>query len=256
MTTARLYERSRQPLFMQAAGQLRLRIEAGVWREGGRLPALDALQAEFGLSRATMRGALELLEQEGLIVRRRGHGAFVRPDLEARHTYALPANWEDLVASLRQVETELIAPIASVDASALRGVVAGCAQGRFACLRRVHRQADEPYCLIDIHVREDIFEAERENILAGPIILLLAERRSLALAKVAQRVTFSSADGVTAAALGVALCAPIVEIQRTLIDDRGSVLAHTYVRYPGERVRLDFEFETRRANTAAAETGR
>ncbi|MDE2578900.1 MAG: GntR family transcriptional regulator [Hyphomicrobiales bacterium] len=243
MTTAALYARSPQPLFIQAAGQLRLRIEAGDWPSGGRLPALDALQAEFGLSRATMRGALELLERDGLIQRRRGRGAYVRPDLAARHTYALPTTWRALIASLEDVETELVAPLSRVNASALRGVVAGAATGVFAHLRRIHRQGDEPYCLIDIHVRQEIFDANRDEILARPIILLFAEQSALALARVGQRVTFSSADEVTAAALDIALGAPIVEIVRTLVDRDGAVLAHTYVRYPGERVRLEFTFE-------------
>jgi GntR family transcriptional regulator len=247
--------RSRQPLFLQAAGQLRLKIESGEWGVGCQLPALDALQAEFGLSRATIREALDLLEKEGMILRRRGRGTFVRPELKARRTHALPSRWETLLESLEEIRPELVAPIREEAGAELRNLLAGTAEGAFVRLRRVHSHSAEPYCLIDIHVRKAFFDAHREAILAGPVIRVLAGSREAGLDRVLQRVTFSSADDVTASALGVALGAPVVEILRTLVDRDGRVLAHTYARYPGEYVRLDFEFDPGGAAAGPREDG-
>ena len=45
---------------------------------GGRLPSEAELCANFGVSRVTVRRALEQIETEGLIFRKKGHGTFVR----------------------------------------------------------------------------------------------------------------------------------------------------------------------------------
>ena len=59
---------------------LRERIDSGGWPPGARLPREIELAAEFGVARKTMRKALDMLETDGLIDRRRGSGTFVRLD--------------------------------------------------------------------------------------------------------------------------------------------------------------------------------
>lgn len=65
--------------FEQLAAILKDRIEAGKY--DSRLPPITALEAEFGLSSMTVRRALELLEGQGLIIRRPGRGTFLTPRL-------------------------------------------------------------------------------------------------------------------------------------------------------------------------------
>ena len=70
------------PLHHQLRHLLRQRIESGEWPPGFRLPAERDLMRAFGVSRTTVRQALDGLEREGLIVRRHGQGTFVsRPAL-------------------------------------------------------------------------------------------------------------------------------------------------------------------------------
>jgi GntR family transcriptional regulator len=63
------------------AAALRARIVAGEWPPGTALPAEDRLAAEHGVALGTLRRALELLADEGLIDRRQGRGTFVRAGL-------------------------------------------------------------------------------------------------------------------------------------------------------------------------------
>lgn len=56
--------------------------------DGGRLPPEDELARQLGISRTTMRAALQGLQEEGLISRRRRHGTFINEHL-ARMTMRL-----------------------------------------------------------------------------------------------------------------------------------------------------------------------
>lgn len=63
------------------ATALRARIVAGEWPPGSMLPAEQTLAGEHGVALGTLRQALALLADEGLIDRRHGRGTFVRQGL-------------------------------------------------------------------------------------------------------------------------------------------------------------------------------
>ena len=66
------------PLYEQLADTLRDKMYAGEYTFGDRLPSERALASEFGISHLTVRRALTMLEEEGLIVRIQGKGTFVK----------------------------------------------------------------------------------------------------------------------------------------------------------------------------------
>jgi GntR family transcriptional regulator len=65
-------------LYRQVETILREKIADGELRPGDRVPAEAALSVEFGVSRDTVRQALEALERDDLIDRQVGRGTFVR----------------------------------------------------------------------------------------------------------------------------------------------------------------------------------
>src|SRR5688500_9437636 len=86
MTTSRLRLSLVQPEPGQSrygalAAALRQRVVDGDWPPGTALPAETSLAAEHGVALGTMRRALELLAEQGLIERRHGKGTFVRGGL-------------------------------------------------------------------------------------------------------------------------------------------------------------------------------
>lgn len=65
------------PLYHQLKQALRREIERGVYKPGDRLPSEPELIRLYGISRITVRQALDELDAEGLIVRRHGKGTYV-----------------------------------------------------------------------------------------------------------------------------------------------------------------------------------
>ena len=70
------------PRYQEIADYLRRLISAS--RPGDRLPSEAELCERFGVSRMTVRQALQVLANEHLLVRRRGEGTFAAPRMVAR----------------------------------------------------------------------------------------------------------------------------------------------------------------------------
>jgi len=71
-------------LYRQVEAILRDQIADGQLRAGDRLPAEDALRAQFGVSRGTLRQALDGLERDGLVERSQGRGTYVGASQQAQ----------------------------------------------------------------------------------------------------------------------------------------------------------------------------
>ena len=72
-----VYARGRGPLYRQLLGSINARIRKGDWGAGGQLPSERDLSEQFGVSRSTVRQALEHLARAGLLKKIQGRGTFV-----------------------------------------------------------------------------------------------------------------------------------------------------------------------------------
>ncbi|MDR0637480.1 MAG: FadR family transcriptional regulator [Spirochaetaceae bacterium] len=62
----------------QVYGKLKEQVVKGVWKEGDKLPPEHKLCDMFGVSRVTIRGAIQQLEILGLVETKHGEGTFVK----------------------------------------------------------------------------------------------------------------------------------------------------------------------------------
>ena len=98
----------RQPKYLRIHAELRDRISTGRWPAGHPLPAQRDLAAEFGVSVMTLRQALQLLADDGLIDTRHGSGSYVAQryayDLGHLRSFA-----SDLAGQGARISTRLLA---------------------------------------------------------------------------------------------------------------------------------------------------
>jgi GntR family transcriptional regulator len=67
------------PAFRQVAADLREKISAGQYAPGDQLPSERELVETYGVSRPTIRDAVNMLRTEGIVTAEHGRGVFVRP---------------------------------------------------------------------------------------------------------------------------------------------------------------------------------
>jgi len=94
------------PLYFQVATQLQQMIESGELPVGGRLANEVELAEQLGVSRPTMRRAIQYLVERGMLVRKRGVGTqIVHP--KVRRPVELTSLWDDLAKTGQEPRTEL-----------------------------------------------------------------------------------------------------------------------------------------------------
>ena len=71
-----MIERS-EPVTIKINQIIRERVKNGSYRPGSRLPSELELAGEFGVSRSTLRIAVNSLVTEGVIIRKHGNGSFI-----------------------------------------------------------------------------------------------------------------------------------------------------------------------------------
>ena len=69
------------PLYQQIIDYMHEKIESGEYKPGDMLPSEASLCEEFGVSRITVRNAIQYLTDEGYIVKRHGKGSFINDKL-------------------------------------------------------------------------------------------------------------------------------------------------------------------------------
>lgn len=65
------------PIYIQIHNDIKRSIESGKWKIGDRIPSERELAVDFGVSRMTLRQAVQTLVDEGILERHVGSGTYV-----------------------------------------------------------------------------------------------------------------------------------------------------------------------------------
>ena len=73
-----LQKNSAIPLYLQIHNILKQRIANGTYESGKLLPSEAQMIGEFNVTRATLRNAIKLLQEDGLAITEKGKGTYVK----------------------------------------------------------------------------------------------------------------------------------------------------------------------------------
>ena len=100
--------KSATPRYIQIHNQIKARIEAGEWQSEKRLPAERELAETFGVSRMTLRQAIQTLVDEGILERKVGSGTYVAEQKVAERALGMTSFTELMSATGRVAKTQTI----------------------------------------------------------------------------------------------------------------------------------------------------
>ena len=226
------------PRYAQLADILRQRIARGVWSKGEMLPSIEELMEEFSVARVTVRQAVRLLSEEGLVSPHRGRGTVVK-GLPARerllHVHTTFAGLVDMYRDDKPVLTNLVESDASP--TLLEGD--GIAAPSYFHMRRVHARRGIKYCVISFYIDDRIFRKAPDRFRNEVVLPVLHSLADVEIANGRQTMHISRADVEVAAYLEVPVGEPMADVRRVLAAPDGVVIYVAEVSYRGDYIHLD-----------------
>jgi GntR family transcriptional regulator len=225
------------PLYFQVAQHLERMIESGELPMGTRLENETDLADQLGLSRPTMRRAIEYLVGRGLLVRKRGIGTQVVHAKITREV-ELTSLYDDLAKTGRAPSTRVVSFRTEAAPGAL-SVTLGIPAGTPVYVFERLRYADaEPLALMRNHVPAQLLPLTAADLEGqGLYNLFRANGISLRIAK--QAIGARTATVAEARALGERRGAPLLTMERSAYDDQGRAVEHGLHVYRASRYSFD-----------------
>ncbi len=230
---------SATPLYAQVEAVLSSDIAGGTLPAGSQLPTENDLIERFGVSRPTVRRAVQNLISRGLVAIQRGKGTYVtRPKITQELT-ALTGFVEDMYALGRNPTARLIdKQLVAADKTVARQLALP-ADSLVMRIRRVRLANGEPVSFDETYLPREVGEKVITNDLeVEPIFWLLETKYDMPLVEAEYRLEAVAAEPVVAEALGVGTGSPLFLIERTSYCAGSQPVDYEKLYYRGDMVRF------------------
>lgn len=230
------------PLYFQVAQHLEQLIESGHYPPGTRLDNEILLADQLGLSRPTMRRAIEYLVDRGLLIRKRGVGTqVVQP--KVRRPVELSSLFDDLRAAGREPRTEVLSFGVERPSEAVAETLGVASDSTVYVIERLRFTGDEPLSIMRNHIPTTMVELSRERLAEqGLYDLIRAAGINLTIAT--QSIGGRLARAAEARLLAEKPGAPLLTMARVAYDDAGRAVEYGSHVYRASRYTFELTLTT------------
>ncbi|MFF4486182.1 GntR family transcriptional regulator [Streptomyces sp. NPDC001544] len=231
------------PLYHQLAQQLEAAIGRGALAPGNLLGNEIDLSVRLGLSRPTVRQAIQSLVDKGLLVRRRGVGTQVVHS-QVRRPLELSSLYDDLESAGQRPTTRVLRN-ERVPASADVAAALGVAQGEeVTVLERLRCTHGRPVALLCNYLPAALFELDDSRLESSGLYRMMRSA-GITLHSARQTVGARGATAEEAACLEEKEGAALLTMRRTAYDDAGRPVEYGTHIYRASRYTFDFQLLVR-----------
>lgn len=237
-----------QPLYRQAEALIRQRIASGEYPVGSRIPTENEWAQQLGLSRPTIRHALDALTREGRLIRLKGSGTFVaEPKLVHESTRFITGYREESLKKHRVLKTKVLfnqvekPPERACAALALKAGERATRLTRVRHLENVNGNAPVVYTTVYIPYR--MFPDLCERDFSDASLYEALEDRGLAVAHASRRLEVVMPPAEVAAALRIGPFEPAVFISSVGRTASGLAIEYSESYYPASTSSFQIEIQ-------------
>ncbi|PSK99501.1 GntR family transcriptional regulator [Murinocardiopsis flavida] len=229
---------SPMPLYFQIATQLEAAIDSGALPPGTRLDNEVQLAGRIGLSRPTVRQAIQTLVDKGLVVRKRGVGSQVVHN-KVKRSLELTSLFEDLAAIDQHPTTRVLGNTVEPASAAVARALDVPEKTEVWHLERVRFARGEPIARMRNYLPADLIAPPGDDQLAAKGLYQLLRAAGVRLHAANQTIGARAATRTEAELLGEPEGAPVLTMERTAFDTGGRVLEHGSHLYRASRYSFD-----------------
>jgi GntR family transcriptional regulator len=240
-------QKTQQPaatLHERVSHSLHARILDGTYPPGSRLPTEHELCETYGVSRITIRQALERLRQEGWVDKIHGQGTFVQRSRAVQHIDALQS-FSEAMAPLGHRVSNRVASVRVVTANrALAKRLKLRAQSDATEIQRVRMldgaavSFEVTYAAQEIGAQLLAADLERRDIFH-----VIEQDCGIRIGHADLSIRSMPASDAVACALEVAQGSPLLEIDRLVYDRDGAPVLFESLNYRGDSFQYQLKIE-------------
>lgn len=230
------------PLYYQIQNIIRQEITSAQLEPGDRIDSEGEFARRYGVTRMTVRHALDALEREGLLRRERGRGTFVAKPKVQQNLVRFAGTMEDLEERAVQPTVHLL----GVDRMPVPGSVAEKLEvqaGTMVWVVRRLRLADgEPMVIKVNYLSCDRFpDLDRKDLTGRLMYEIFEQDYGFLVAGARQEVEVASATPEEARLLGVPARSPVAVWHGRVFTPERVILEYVRSVYRGDKFRFYIE---------------
>lgn len=245
-------DRSQISRYIQLSTLFRTRIRTGEWKAGAQIPTVDDLAKECGVARATVRQALDLLYDEGLIERYRAKGTFVTDKPQQEIWCKITTDWSGL---LRPSTDDARIEVVSKDSKAIALPIShniGKLAPFYDRVKRRHWRGNRPYLLTNLYLESSLRKfISHSDLKSKTALAIISDVLGSEIGDAQHTMTIGMADLITAEALSLQVNAPVAYVRREVVDRNGTLVLISDGIYRGDVVRIDVKLRLPNSQNSA-----
>ncbi|RCV48426.1 GntR family transcriptional regulator [Marinitenerispora sediminis] len=226
------------PLYFQVATQLEAAIDSGALPPGSRLDNEVQLAGRLGLSRPTVRQAIQTLVDKGLVVRKRGVGSQVVHN-RVKRSLELSSLYDDLSRIGQQPTTRVLTNTVEPASPPVARALDVPEKTPVWHLERVRYARSEPIARMRNHLPADLIAQPGDELLAERGLYQLLRAGGMRLHAARQTIGARAANRAEAELLEEPEGAPLLTMERTAYDAEGRAVEYGSHLYRASRYSFD-----------------
>jgi GntR family transcriptional regulator len=233
---------SPMPRYVRLADIFRQRIARGVWPKDTMMPTIEQLMQEFSVSRVTVRQAVRLLSDQGLVSPRRGLGTLINNAPPKHRSLKVHTTLEGLVGMFAgQLKHDEVTNVAESHTSPALQEDDGIAAPRYFHMRRVQARDGIKYALISLYLDDRVFAMAPDRFRNEIVLPVLLSLPCVTIARARQTMRIGRADVEVTGLLGISVGEPMAEVRRVLVGPDDTVVYVAEIAYHGDQIYLDMD---------------
>jgi len=212
------------PLYFQVASRIEAAIRSNALPPGSRLEGEIAFGERLGLSRPTMRRAIQELVDKGLLVRRRGIGTQVVPRPLSRKV-ELTSLYDDLAGDGREPSTSVLLHEVVVPGPDIRERLGVAASTRVLHVRRLRLSAEVPLAVMENYLAPQFLDLTADDLQSHGLYQVL-RARGTSISVAYQQIGAREATPEECILLEIRRRGPVLTMDRTAYGASGQVVEY------------------------------
>lgn len=221
------------PIYIQIHNQLRSWIEAGKWSVGTRIPAERTLANEFGVSRMTLRQAIQTLVDEGVLERRAGSGTYVANQKVQEKMTGVTSFTELMQAIGKQPSSKTLAYYLTVPSQTEVTILNLQPGERILRMERIRYGDNVPICFEVATVPEKLVQNFSRSEMTQSFYQTLAQKAALYPGRAVQTISATNATERIAEYLNIKRGDALLSMHQTSYLQDGRPFEYVHTQYVG-----------------------